>query len=99
MNITQDFKYVVYEDGLATQLKSGYFNIQPEDINYPLLEDEDGNSNYKLYVKFPNEKKNLLSGMMKILILSLLFLLSLLILLMFAIFSARSAEGRSIAKC
>ncbi|WP_425659321.1 sensor histidine kinase [Tenacibaculum ascidiaceicola] len=74
MNITQDFKYVVYEDGLATQLKSGYFNIQPEDINYPLLEDENGNSKYKLYVKFPNEKKNLLSGMMKVLILSLFFI-------------------------
>ena len=27
MGITQDFKYGVYEDGLATQLKSGYFNI------------------------------------------------------------------------
>ncbi|REH54937.1 two-component system phosphate regulon sensor histidine kinase PhoR [Tenacibaculum gallaicum] len=74
MNITQDFKYVVYEDGLATQLKSGYFNIQPEDISYPLLEDENGNSKYKLYVKFPNEKKNLLSGMMKVLILSLFFI-------------------------
>ncbi|CAM1360205.1 Two-component system, OmpR family, phosphate regulon sensor histidine kinase PhoR [Tenacibaculum sediminilitoris] len=74
MSINQDFKYVVYEDGLATQLKSGYFNIQPEDINYPLLEDENGNSKYKLYVKFPDEKKNLLSGMMKVLILSLFFI-------------------------
>lgn len=74
MNITQDFKYVVYEDGLATQLKSGYFNIQPEDINYPLLEDDEGNSKYKLYIKFPNERKNLLSGMMKVLILSLFFI-------------------------
>ena len=74
MNITQDFKYVVYEDGLATQLKSGYFNIQPEDINYPLLEDEEGNSKYKLYVKFPDKRKNLLSGMIEILVLSLFFI-------------------------
>ncbi len=74
MSITQDFKYGVYEDGLATQLKSGYFNIQPDDKFYPLLEDEDGNSKYKLYIKFPNERKNLLSGMMKILGLSLLFI-------------------------
>ncbi|MGB1043004.1 MAG: sensor histidine kinase [Tenacibaculum sp.] len=74
MNITQDFKYCVYEDGFATQLKSGYFNIKPNDLYYPLLEDEEGNSKYKLYIKFPNERKTLLSGMMKILSLSLLFI-------------------------
>lgn len=74
MGITQDFKYGVYEDGLATQLKSGYFNIQPNDINYPLLGDDNGESKYKLYIKFPNERKNLLSGMLKILGLSLLFI-------------------------
>ena len=74
MNIKQEFKYAVYEDGLATQLKSGYFNIQPDDVSYPLLEDEHGNSEYKLFVKFPNERKNLLSGMMRVLILSLFFI-------------------------
>ncbi|MCT4699557.1 sensor histidine kinase [Tenacibaculum haliotis] len=74
MNITQNFKYGVYEDGLATQLKSGYFNIHPKDANYPLFEDDNGDSKYKLYIKFPNERKNLLSGMMKILGLSLLFI-------------------------
>ncbi|WP_271405990.1 sensor histidine kinase [Tenacibaculum soleae] len=74
MNITQNFKYGVYEDGLATQLKSGYFNIHPKDASYPLFKDDNGNSKYKLYIKFPNERKNLLSGMMKILGLSLLFI-------------------------
>ncbi|WP_299163047.1 HAMP domain-containing sensor histidine kinase [uncultured Tenacibaculum sp.] len=74
MNITQDFKYCVYEDGFATQLKSGYFNIKSSDTSYPLFEDEEGNSKYKLYIRFPNERKNLLSGMMKILGLSLLFI-------------------------
>ncbi len=74
MNITQDFKYGVYEDGFATQLKSGYFNIQPSDKYYPFLEDENGNTKYKLYIKFPNERKKLISGMIKILGLSLLFI-------------------------
>ncbi|WBX77643.1 HAMP domain-containing sensor histidine kinase [Tenacibaculum ovolyticum] len=74
MNIIQGFKYGVYEDGLATQLKSGYFNIHPNDVNYPLLADDNGNSKYKLYIKFPDEHKNLLSGMVKILGLSLLFI-------------------------
>ncbi|CAM1347385.1 sensor histidine kinase [Tenacibaculum insulae] len=74
MNITQNFKYCVYEDGLATQLKSGYFNTQPNDAYHTLFPDDNGTSKYKLYVKFPNERKNLLSGMMKILGLSLLFI-------------------------
>ncbi|OSY88382.1 histidine kinase [Tenacibaculum holothuriorum] len=74
-NIKQEFKYGVYEDGLATKLKSGYFKIQPEDNFYfPLLMDRNGNSKYKLYVKFPNNRKNLLSEMTPILISSLLFI-------------------------
>lgn len=75
MNINDDFKYGVYEDGLATQLKSGYFNIQPKDANYPLLGDDNGISKYKLYIKFPNERKNLLSEIFKVLGLSLLFII------------------------
>ncbi|CAL2101838.1 Histidine kinase [Tenacibaculum sp. 190130A14a] len=74
-NIKQEFKYGVYEDGLATSLKSGYFKIQPEDnFYYSLFEDEKGNSIYKLYVKFPDRKKEILSDIFKILILSLLFI-------------------------
>lgn len=75
MNIHQQFKFGVYEGGLATAIKSGYFKIdENSSYFYPLFEDDNGNSNYKLYVTFPDEKKNLLSGMMKALILSLLFI-------------------------
>ncbi|MFV0248055.1 MAG: sensor histidine kinase [Tenacibaculum sp.] len=74
-NITQAFKYGVYEDGFATPLKSGYFNIQPNDnFYYPLFEDENGNSKYKLYIKFPEKSENLIAGIIKILLLSLLFI-------------------------
>jgi len=74
-NIKQDFKFGVYEGGLATPIKSGYFKINPtEDYHYPLLEDDDGNSKYQLYVSFPDERKNLLSGILQILLLSLLFI-------------------------
>ncbi len=74
-NIVQEFKYGVYDDGLATSLKSGYFKIQPnEGFYYPLFEDENGNSNYKLYVTFPEGKKELLSGLMSILLLSIFFI-------------------------
>lgn len=74
-NIKQEFKYGVYESGLATKLKSGYFKVSlKEDFYYPLFADEDGNSNYKLYINFPNERKSLLSGVINILLLSLLFI-------------------------
>ncbi len=75
MNIKQKFKFGVYEGGLATPIKSGYFKIDEED-NYffPLFEDDKGNSNYKLYVSFPDERKNLLSSMIKALLLSILFI-------------------------
>lgn len=74
-NIQQDFKFGVYEGGFATKIKSGYFKINAnKDYSYPLLEDENGNSKYKLYVSFPDERKSILSGMMKILMLSLFFI-------------------------
>ncbi len=74
-NIRQEFKFGVYEGGLATPIKSGYFKIdEANSYHYPLLEDDQGNSKYKLYISFPNEKKSLLSGMMKMLLLSLFFI-------------------------
>ena len=74
-NIHQDFKFGLYEDGLITSIKSGYFKVnENEDYFYPLLEDEKGNSKYKLYVSFPNEQKSIFSGILKILLLSLLFI-------------------------
>jgi len=74
-NIHQEFKFGLYEDGLATPIKSGYFKVDlDKDYYYPLLEDEKGNSKYKLYLSFPDERKSLLSEMIKILILSLLFI-------------------------
>jgi len=74
-NIHQKFKFGLYEGGLATPIKSGYFKVDlAKDYYYPLLEDENGNSKYKLYLSFPDERKSILSGMMKVLILSLLFI-------------------------
>ncbi len=74
-NIHQEFKFGVYEGGLATKIKSGYFKInEANSYFYPLLEDDNGNSNYKLYISFPNEKKSLLSSMMEMLLLSLFFI-------------------------
>lgn len=74
-NISQEFKFGLYDAGFATSVKSGYFKANPnKDYYYPLFEDENGNSQYKLYVSFPEERKSLISGIMSVLLLSLLFI-------------------------
>ncbi len=75
-NINIDFKYGVYNnDGFATKLKSGYYTINPkESYNYPLFLNEDGESNYKLYITFPSKNKHILSDISYILLLSLFFI-------------------------
>lgn len=75
-NINIDFKYGVYNnDGLATKLKSGYYTINPkESYSYPLFKDENGYSDYKLYVTFPTKSKHILSDISQILLLSLFFI-------------------------
>ena len=79
-NISLGFKYGVYEKGLATPLKSGYYTVDTKkSYYYPLFENENGNSNFKLYVTFPNQQKQLLSDMMWILLLSIFFILIIII--------------------
>lgn len=74
-NIEIDFKYGVYNNGLATKLKSGYFTINPErSYRYPLFEDDRGVSQYTLYIDFPEKSKHILSDISYILLLSLFFI-------------------------
>jgi two-component system phosphate regulon sensor histidine kinase PhoR len=75
-NISIDYKYGVYtDDGFATPLKSGYFTIDTKDSqSYPLFQKQNGESNHKLYITFPNKNKHILSGISGILILSLFFI-------------------------
>ncbi len=74
-NIFIDFKYGVYSNGLATKLKSGYFTIDPDkSYTYPLFGDDLGNSQYTLYIDFPEKSKHILSDISYILLLSLFFI-------------------------
>ena len=74
--ITIEYKYGVYNNNFATKLKSGYFRIV-EDKSYmiPLFVGNQGESDYQLYVSFPNKKKYFLSSVVKVLIISALFIL------------------------
>lgn len=74
-NIEIDFKYGVYNNGLATKLKSGYFTIDPEkSYRYPLFKNDRGLSSFTLYVDFPEKNKHILSDISYILLLSLFFI-------------------------
>jgi len=74
--ISTNFKYGIYSNGLATQVKSGYFRKE-EGKSYmvPMFIDGDGKSAYQLFVTFPEKKNFILSSIFKILVLSVFFIL------------------------
>jgi two-component system phosphate regulon sensor histidine kinase PhoR len=74
--IETNFKYGIYSDGLATQVKSGYFRKE-EGKSYmvPMFADNEGNSDFQLYVTFPEKKNFILASISKILMLSAFFIL------------------------
>jgi len=74
-NINIDFKYGVYNNGLATKLKSGYYTIDTQNsISYPLFINNEGISDFTLYIDFPEKTKHILSDISYILLLSLFFI-------------------------
>jgi len=74
--ISTNFKYGIYSNGLATPVKSGYFRKEAgKSYMVPMFLDADGNSNYQLFVTFPEKKNFILSSISKILGLSVFFIL------------------------
>ncbi|WP_372746026.1 sensor histidine kinase [Lutibacter sp.] len=73
--ITTNFKYGIYSNGLATQVKSGYFRkVTGKSYMVPMFTDSEGNSNFQLFVTFPEKKNFILSSISEILILSVFFI-------------------------
>jgi two-component system phosphate regulon sensor histidine kinase PhoR len=73
--ITTNFKYGIYSNGLATQVKSGYFRKETgKSYMVPMFADSDGNSNFQLFVTFPEKQNFILSSISKILVLSVFFI-------------------------
>ncbi|MGV8945695.1 MAG: sensor histidine kinase [Lutibacter sp.] len=69
------FKYGIYSNGLATQVKSGYFRKEVgKSYMVPMFTDAEGNSNYQLYVTFPEKKNYILASISKIFTLSVFFI-------------------------
>ncbi|MBL4641968.1 MAG: HAMP domain-containing histidine kinase [Flavobacteriaceae bacterium] len=71
-----DYKYGVYsEDEYLTNLKSGYFTINKDNsIFYPLFKKDNGESDFMLYVTFPNQTEHILADISNILLLSVFFI-------------------------
>lgn len=74
--IGTNFKYGIYSNGLATQVKSGYFRKEVgKSYMVPMFTDVEGNSNYQLYVTFPEKKNYILASISKIFTLSVFFII------------------------
>jgi two-component system phosphate regulon sensor histidine kinase PhoR len=74
--IDTDFKYGIYSNGLATQVKSGYFRKElGKSYMVPMFVDTEGNSDFQLFVTFPEKKDYILSSIFKLLLLSAFFIL------------------------
>lgn len=81
--IDTDFEFGVFGDGLATKVKSKKFKKEKgKSYQVPLFADENGDSNYQLYVSFPEKNEYILASITNILALSAIFIL--IIILAFA---------------
>tara|TARA_R110002073_G_scaffold139232_2_gene289306 strand:- start:77545 stop:79074 length:1530 start_codon:yes stop_codon:yes gene_type:complete len=74
--VDADFEFGVYSEGLATKVASSRFRKE-KDRSYgvPLFIDNEGNSQYQLFVSFPKKEKYILATISNILILAIVFIL------------------------
>lgn len=72
--VTAPFEFGVYNNGLATKVKSDDFVYEKgSTYGVSILADNEGRSKYQLYLSFPNKSKYLFSSLFGITILSILF--------------------------
>ena len=69
-----DFEFAIYDKDLATKVQSDYFELRkPTVYGVPVFLDNNDESDYALYVDFPERNKFLFSSIVKMLLLSILF--------------------------
>ncbi|EDP95120.1 HAMP domain-containing sensor histidine kinase [Kordia algicida OT-1] len=79
LGLNLDYEFGVYDDGLATKIKSDQFKITNGGMyDVPLFEDGDSR-NYTLFVSFPKKNKYVLSSIMGMAIMSIVFTLIIII--------------------
>jgi two-component system phosphate regulon sensor histidine kinase PhoR len=78
--IKTPYEFNIYSNGLATKIKSEYFNFDKyATYSIPVFIDNDGNNKYMLLVTFPQKKKFLFSEILAITLLSVVFTLIIII--------------------
>lgn len=81
--VDTDFEFGIYGDGLATKVKSEKFKKEKgKSYQVPLFAADTGNSEYQLFVSFPEKKGYILASISTILVLAAIFIL--IIILAFA---------------
>ena len=81
--VEADFEFGVYNEGLATKLKSEKFRKErSKSYGVPLFVDNEGGSDYQLFVSFPGKEKYIIATISNILIFAAVFIL--IIILAFA---------------
>lgn len=71
--IDLDFEFSIYDDDLATKVNTRNFNKSNAYLGIPIFLDDNSDSNYRLWVEFPDRKKFLLSSIMWMIVLSIIF--------------------------
>lgn len=72
--VNLDFEFAIYDDDLATTVKSINFSKDPKTtMGIPVFLDNNNESIYRLYVDFPERRKYLLSSILWMILLSVIF--------------------------
>jgi len=72
--INTKFEFAIYDRDLSTKVQSGNFDLNPDStIGVPVFLDNNNESDYMLYVDFPQRRKFLLSSIVGMIALSFLF--------------------------
>ncbi|MFV0564521.1 MAG: sensor histidine kinase [Flavobacteriaceae bacterium] len=78
-SINTDFEFAIYSGDLATKVKSNGFENKADNFSVPIFYDENNRSLYRLLVNFPHGKKFILSGILGMVMLSIIFTLIIII--------------------
>lgn len=74
--LNTSFEYAIYDAGLATKVRSENFNLDsPATYRVPLFVDNDGSTDYQLFVNFTGKKQVVLSSITLMAALSIIFTL------------------------
>ncbi len=73
-NIDIDFEFAIYSNDLATKVRSKNFEYDPNStLKVPIFYDENRQTPYRLIVNFPDDGKFILSGIIGMILLSVVF--------------------------